>query len=97
MTSNSKNQADKPSGFCNADISTPDSEDKQPYIIPGSMKPIDIESLPLEQQAILRVLARESEKAGKGGEADNAEFTITPEQFDAEVKKLRNEKRKPKR
>jgi hypothetical protein len=61
------------------------------------MKPIDVESLTLEQQALLRVLASESEKAEESGEIDGAEITITREQVDAEVKKLRKEKRKLKR
>jgi hypothetical protein len=67
------------------------SEDR---IIPESMKPLDISSLPLEQQAIARVLAREFEKAKGNGGLDNPPVTITSEQVDAEVKKLRKEKRK---
>jgi hypothetical protein len=88
MTSNSKDQADTP---------PPGSEGEQPYVIPGSMKPIDIECLPLEQQAILQVIAKESQKAEERGEIDGAEYTITREQVDAELEKLRKEKRRSKR
>jgi hypothetical protein len=96
---NSKNQTDKPSGIFNAEILTPaaDPKDGRPYIIPGSEKPIDIESLPLKQQAILRGLARAVDKAEESGEIDGAKISITREQFDAEVNKLKKEKRKPKR
>jgi hypothetical protein len=99
MTSNSNSQDREGSKFFTADLMTPalNSEDAGPSIVPGSMKPIDIESLPLKHQAILRVLARESEKAEERGEIDRAEYTITREQVDAELKKLRKEKRKPKR
>jgi hypothetical protein len=66
-------------------------------IIPGSMKPLDISSLPPELQALARVLAREFGKAKGNGGPDNAPVTITSDQVDAELKKLRKEKRRPKR
>jgi hypothetical protein len=96
MTSNRKSQDGEESKFYTADLVTPapGSEDAKPSVVPGSMKPIDIESLPLKHQAILRVLARESEKAEERGEAD---YTIAREQVDAELKNLRKEKRKSKR
>ena len=98
MNSNSKESTDKAFKCFNAEIRTPaGAEDGRPHIIPGSMKPIDVESLTLEQQALLRVLASEFEKAEESGEIDGAEITITREQVDAEVKKLRKEKRKLKR
>jgi hypothetical protein len=99
MTANSRSQDGEESKFYTADLVTPGpgSEDAKPSVVPGSMKPIDIESLPLKHQAILRVLARESEKAEERGEIDGAEYSITREQVDAELKKLRKEKWKPKR
>jgi hypothetical protein len=95
MTSNRKSQNREGVKFYTADWVTPapGSEDASPCIIPGSEKPIDIDSLPLEKHAILRVLARESEKAEERGEIDDAEITITREQVDVEVEKLRKENR----
>jgi hypothetical protein len=99
MTSNNKNENEEEVKFYTADLVTPapGSEDARPCIIPGSEKPIDIESLPIEHQAIARILARAVEKAEESGEADGARITLTREQFDSELKKLRKEKRKSKR
>jgi len=99
MTTNSENKNGEEVKFYTADlvIPAPGSEDASPCIIPGSEKPIDIESLPLEHQAIARILARAVDKAEEGGEADGARITLTREEFDTELKKLRKEKRKSKR
>jgi hypothetical protein len=92
MTSNNKIQDGAELGEIITSSPVPDDR-----IIPGSMKPLDISSLPPEQQALARVLAREFEKAKGNGALDNATVTITSEQVDAELIKLRKEKRRPKR
>jgi hypothetical protein len=99
MISTTKKENEEDSKFYTADLVTTatGSEDDRPKVVAGSMKPIDVESLPLEQQALLRALARESEKAEESGEIDGAEITITREQVDAELKRLREEKQTRKR
>jgi hypothetical protein len=91
-TSNNKSQ--NGAGFEEIITATRGSGDR---IIPGSMKPLDISSVPPEQQALARVLAREFEKAKGNGALDSATVTITIEQVDAELRKLRKGKRKMKR
>jgi hypothetical protein len=90
----SNNKSQNGAGVEEIMTATRGSEDR---IIPGSMKPLDISSLPPEQQALARVLAREFEKAKGNGALDNATVTITSEQVDAELIKLRKEKLRPKR
>jgi len=64
----------------------------KPVLIPGSMKPIDVKTLPLKQQAILSLLAEEFEKAENAG-VEDPEVTITRDMLKARLKTLKEEKR----
>jgi hypothetical protein len=67
----------------------------KPVLVPGSMKPIDINKLPLQQRALLGLLADEFEKAENAG-VENPKITLTRDMLNAKVKTLKEEKRKKK-
>jgi hypothetical protein len=84
-----------PMCLCTADVRTP-PKSKGPVLVPGTMKPIDIESLPLEEQAIAQVLADEVEKAENAG-IENPTINLTRAKVKAKLKKLKKNIREQKR
>jgi hypothetical protein len=65
----------------------------KPVLLEDTIKPLDIESLPIKQRAILEVLAEEADKALDAG-IEEPEITITADQVKAKVKQLRLMNRK---
>jgi hypothetical protein len=49
--------------WCTADVVIPDPESEECFVVPGTLKPVDMESLPPKAQAKLAVLAEQAEKA----------------------------------
>jgi hypothetical protein len=84
-------------GWGSANVSTPapGSENERPVLVPDTMKPLDIESLPLEQQAIAQVLADEAEKAEKAG-IEEPTIDLTRAKVKAKLKELKKQKRQQK-
>jgi len=66
-------------------------DDDRPMLLPGDYKPIDIDSLPIEQQALLELLGEESDKV-QDADPEERSYTITAEIVAAKVqeKKRRN-------
>jgi hypothetical protein len=73
----------------------PGSEHQRPVLDPDTIKPLDMESLPLEQQAIALVLADEVEKAEKAG-IEEPTIDLTRAKVKAKLKELKKQKRKQK-
>jgi hypothetical protein len=69
------------------------SAEGKPVLFEDTIKPFDIESLPLKHQAMLEVIAEESEKALNSGVEDPI-VTVTPKQVKAKLKELRRQNRK---
>jgi hypothetical protein len=85
---------DSKPGFFTADLEVPGpGTDGKPVIVPGSMKPIHIERLPLMQQAIAKVLGDEVEKAQKAGITEPT-ITVTRDMLNAKVKELKEQRRR---
>jgi hypothetical protein len=68
------------------------SADGKPVVFMDTIKPLDV-GLPLEHQAILEVLADESEKALSNGVEDPI-VTVTAKQVKAKLDELRGRNRK---
>jgi len=67
-TMTEKNKSSKPGWFTgDVVVPGPGSENHTPVVVPGSMKPVDVESLPLKDRAVLEVLTEKSEKAHAAG------------------------------
>ena len=87
---------DSKPGFFTADLEVPEPGTKgKPVIVPGSMKPIDIERLPLKHQAIVKVLGDEVEKAETAGIKEPT-ITITRDMVNAKLRELKEQKRREK-
>jgi hypothetical protein len=67
------------------------SADGKPVVFADTLKPLDVASLPLEHQAMLEVLADESDKAHDAG-VENPILTITAEKVKAKLKTLRRKR-----
>jgi hypothetical protein len=65
----------------------------KPVVFADTLKPLDVASLPLKHQAMLGVLADESDKAHDAG-VENPILTITAEKVKAKLKELRRKNRK---
>jgi hypothetical protein len=65
--------------WCTADvmIHVTGSQDGVPFVVPGTLKPVDLESLPVKAQAKLAVLGEQAEKANDA-EIENPTLTMTP-------------------
>jgi hypothetical protein len=59
-------------------------EEGHAVLLPGNYKPIDIDSLPIEQQAMLELLQEESDKVQDAEPQDRC-YTITAEMLAAKV------------
>jgi hypothetical protein len=88
------NEGDNPAGWFKADVTAPgpESKDGRPVVVPGTMKPLNIESLSLEEQAIAQVLADLVAKAENAGIKD-PEIDLTPDMVRAKMKQLKKERR----
>jgi hypothetical protein len=73
----------------------PGSKNERPVLDPDTMEPLDMESLPLEQQAIALVLADEVDKAEKAG-VEEPTIDLTRAKVKAKLKELKKQKRKQK-
>jgi hypothetical protein len=81
--------------WSSANISTPapKTKDERPVVDIDTMEPLDMESLPLEQQAIALVLADEAEKAEQAG-IEEPTVDLTRAKVKAKLKELKKQKRK---
>jgi hypothetical protein len=95
---NKEDQNSNSDGFFTANVTTPapESKDGTPVVVADTMKPMDIESMSLEEQAILQALADEVEKAEKSG-IENPTISLTRAKVKAKLKKLKENIRKQKR
>jgi hypothetical protein len=75
--------------YYTADVILPElgSEHDVPVVIPETMKPLNIEALPLRVQAGFALLAELSKKAHEAG-VENPQHTITEEMIVAKVEQL---------
>jgi hypothetical protein len=80
--------------YYTADVVLPEpgSEHDVPVVIPETIKPLNLEALPLRAQAGFALLAELSEKAHETG-VDNPEHEITREMIDAKMKQLEGGRR----
>ncbi len=71
-------------------------EEGHAFVLPGDYKPIDVDSLPIEQQALLELLGEESDKV-QDADPEDRSYAITAEMVAARVqeKKRRNEPKEP--
>jgi hypothetical protein len=71
-------------------------EEGHAVLLPGNYKPIDVDSLPIKQQAMLELLQEESDKVQDAEPQDRC-YTITAEMFAAKVqeKKRQRQEKKP--
>jgi hypothetical protein len=85
-------------GWGSANIGTPvsGSEIERPVLVPDSIKPMDMEGLPLKQQAIAQVLADEVDKAEKAG-IEEPTIDLTPAKVKTKLKELKRQKRRQRR
>jgi hypothetical protein len=79
----------------NASTPEPGSENERPVVDLDTVEPLDIESLPLKQQAIALVLAEETEKAEKAG-IEEPIIDLTRAKVKAKLKELKKQKPKQK-
>jgi hypothetical protein len=80
--------------YYTADVVLPEpgSEHDVPVVIPETMKPLNLEALPLLAQAGFALLAELSERAHETG-VDNPKHEITREMIDAKMKQLEGRRR----
>jgi hypothetical protein len=69
------------------------SAEGKPVVFADTMEPLDVASLPLKHQAMLEVIADESDKAHDAG-VENPILTITAKKVNAKLKELRRKNRK---
>jgi hypothetical protein len=59
-------------------------EEGNAFVLPGDCKPMDVDSLPIEQQALLELLAEESDKV-QDADPEDRSYTITAEMLATKV------------
>jgi hypothetical protein len=67
-------------------------EEGNAFLLPGDYKPIDVDSLSIEQQAMLELLLEESDKVQDADPQDRS-YTITAEMFAAKVQEKKRQRR----
>ena len=88
-----KDNNSKPGWFTgNVSVPGPGAENQNPELVPGTMKPVDVESLSPKQRAVLELLTEKSERAHEAG-IDSPTHTITPSEVKAKLQELKNRKR----